>query len=159
VLHDAHCPVWTGPHMEDTPEYPSLNFHKVLCAVDLGPQSRPVLEWGAGFAQEYGAQLAVVHAVPSSTVSLGGIYFDPQWSEQVRVESEDLIRFILQEIGAKAEILIRSGEAPHIVSAVAKDVGANVLVVGRGHVEGVMGRLRTHAYAILRESPCPVVAI
>jgi nucleotide-binding universal stress UspA family protein len=159
VLHDAHCPVWTGPHLEEAPAYPSISFHQVLSAVDLGPQSRAVLEWGAGFAREYGAQLAVVNAIPSSTVTLGGIYFDPQWSEQVRVESEGIIRFLLQEIGAHAEIMIRTGEAPHIVRTVAQDIGANVLVIGRGHVEGMMGRLRTHAYAILRESPCPVAAI
>jgi nucleotide-binding universal stress UspA family protein len=159
VLHDAHCPVWTGPHLEEAPAYPSISFQKVLCAVDLGPQSRAVLEWGAGFAREYGAQLSVVHAIPSSTVSLGGIYFDPQWSEQVRMESEGIIKFLLQEIGAQAEILIRTGEAPHVVRTVAQELDANVLVIGRGHVEGVMGRLRTHAYAILRESPCPVAAI
>jgi nucleotide-binding universal stress UspA family protein len=158
VLHDAHCPVWTGPHLEEAPAYPSIRFQKVLCAVDLGPQTRAVLEWGAGFAREYGAQLAVVHAVPSSTISLGGIYFDPQRSAQVRVESQGLIRFMLQEIGAKAEILVRAGEAPHVVRAVAY-LGANVLGIGRGYVEGVLGRLRTHAYAILRESPCPVAAI
>jgi nucleotide-binding universal stress UspA family protein len=159
VLHDAHCPVWTGPHLEEAPAYPSIAFHKVLCAVDLGPQSRAVLEWGAGFAREFGAELAVVYAVPSSTVSLGGIYFDPQWNQQVKVESEGLIKFMLQEIGATAEIVIRTGEAPHIVRAVANELGANALVIGRGHVDGVMGRLRTHAYAILRESPCPVAAI
>ena len=159
VLHDAHCPVWTGPHLEDAPEYPSISFGKVLCAVDLGPQSRSVLEWGASFAREYGAQLGVVHAIPASTVSLGGIYFDPQWNEQVRIESQDLINFMLQELGATAEITIKTGDAPHVVRSVTKDFGANVLVIGRGHTEGILGRLRTNAYAILRESPCPVSAI
>jgi nucleotide-binding universal stress UspA family protein len=159
VLHDAPCPVWTGPHLEEAPAYPSITFNKVLCAVDLGPQSRAVLEWGAGFARVYGAELAVVHAIPSSTVALGGIYFDPPWSEQVRTESQSLIKFMLQEIGAQGNIVIRSGEAPHIARAVAQDTGANLLVIGRGHLEGVLGRLRTHAYAILRDSPCPVAAI
>jgi nucleotide-binding universal stress UspA family protein len=159
VLHDAHCPVWTGPHLEEAPPYSSIGFGRVLCAVDLGPQSRPVLEWGAGFAREYGAQLAVMHAIPSSTVSLGGIYFDPQWSEQVKVESEGLIRFMLQELGAKADITIRTGDAAHVVRAVAQEDGANALVIGRGHSEGLLGRLRANAYAILRESPCPVATI
>jgi len=159
VLHDAHCPVWTGPHMEEAPEYPSISFGKVLCAVDLGPDSQAVLEWGTSFAREYGAALAVVHAIPASTVSLGGIYFDPQWNEQVRMESQGLINFMLQELGAKAEVIIKTGDAPHVVRSAARDFGANVLVIGRGRSEGILGRLRTNAYAILRESPCPVAAI
>jgi nucleotide-binding universal stress UspA family protein len=159
VLHDAHCPVWTGPHMEEAPEYASISFGKVLCAVDLGPDSRTVLEWGAAFAREYGADLGVVHAIPASTVSLGGIYFDPQWNEQVRIESQGLITFMLQELGAKAEIAVRTGDAPHVVRAFAKEFGANVLAIGRGRTDGIIGRLRTNAYAILRESPCPVAAI
>src|SRR5579864_156050 len=55
VLHDACCPVWTGPHMEATPDYSRIGFHRILCAIDLGPHSRTVLNWAAGFAREYGA--------------------------------------------------------------------------------------------------------
>jgi nucleotide-binding universal stress UspA family protein len=159
VLHDAPCPVWTGPHLEDAPAYSSIGFGTVLCAVDLGPDSNTVLKWGAAFAREYGSKLVVVHTIPPSTISLGGIYFDPQWHEQVRTEAEGLIGFLLSEIGAKAEIIVKTGETPHMVSTVAEECGANVLVIGRGHAAGAFGRLRTNAYAILRESPCPVAAI
>jgi nucleotide-binding universal stress UspA family protein len=159
VLHDAHCPVWTGPHLEEAPAYESIGFGRVLCAVDLGPDSRTILEWGSSFAREYGAELSVVHAVPASTVSLGGIYFDPEWSNKVKAESHGLITFILEELGARGEITIRTGDAPHVVRTVAAECGANVLVIGRGRSEGILGGLRANAYAILRESPCPVAAI
>jgi nucleotide-binding universal stress UspA family protein len=158
VLHDAHCPVWTGPHLEDAPPYPSISFRKVLCAVDLGPDSGEVLRWGADFAREYGADLAVVHAISNSTISLGGIYFDPEWSAQVRNESRGRIEYLLEEAGIKAEVLITTGDPAEAVRAVATELSANVLVIGRGRATG-LGRLRTHAYAILRESPCPVAAI
>jgi len=158
VLHDAHCPVWTGPHLEDAPPYPSISFRKVLCAVDLGPDSTEVLRWGADFAREYGADLAVVHAISNSTISLGGIYFDPEWSAQVRNESRGRIEYLLEESGIKAEVLITTGDPAEVVRAVATEASANVLVIGRGRATG-LGRLRTHAYAILRESPCPVAAI
>jgi nucleotide-binding universal stress UspA family protein len=114
---------------------------------------------GAAFAREYGSKLVVAHAVPRSTINLGGVYFDPRWHEQVRTEAEGLIGFLLSEIGAKAEIIVKTGDTPHAVSTVAEECGANVLVIGRGHAAGTLGRLRTNAYAILRESPCPVAAI
>jgi len=66
---------------------------------------------------------------------------------------------MLEELGARGEITIRTGDAPHVVREVAKESGANVLVVGRGRSEGILGGLRANAYAILRESPCPVAAI
>jgi nucleotide-binding universal stress UspA family protein len=159
VLHDAPCPVWTGPHLEQAPAYSSITFGTVLCAVGLGPDSSTVLEWGAALAREYGSKLLVVHAIPPSTVSLGGIYFDTQWHEQVRNEAEDLIRVLLSETGSKGDIVVKTGETPHAVRMVAEECGANLLVIGRGQLAGAMGRLRTNAYAILRESPCPVAAI
>jgi nucleotide-binding universal stress UspA family protein len=159
VLHDAPCPVWTGPHMEEAPAYSSIGFGTVLCAVDLGPDSRSILKWAASFACEYGSKLVVVHAIPSSTVSLSGLYFDPQWHDQVRNEAEGIIRFLLSDLGTKGEIVIRTGDTPHAVREEAEDCGANLLVIGRGHSTGVLGRLRTNAYAILRDSPCPVAAI
>ncbi|PWU12293.1 MAG: hypothetical protein C5B51_00975 [Terriglobia bacterium] len=159
VLHDAHCPVWTGPHLEEAPPYASIGFRKILCAVDLGPDSRAVLEWGANFAREYGAELAVVHAIPSSTLSLGGVYFDPEWGTQVRNETRDRISFLLEELGTNGEIQITTGDPADAVRETAARESANLLVIGRGRTSGVLGRLRTHAYAILRESPCPVAAI
>jgi nucleotide-binding universal stress UspA family protein len=36
---------------------------------------------------------------------------------------------------------------------------ADVLVIGRSRDTGVLGRLRTHAYALIRESPCPVISV
>jgi len=159
VLHDAHCPVWTGPHLENAPAYPSISFGKVLCAIDLGPDSRSVLDWGAKFAKEYGSALTVVHAIPTSTVSLGGIYFDPEWSTQLKNEARGRIEFLLDEMGTRGDISVQTGDAPAMVRAVADEMAADLLVIGRGGHTALMGRLRTNAYAILRESPCPVAAI
>jgi nucleotide-binding universal stress UspA family protein len=159
VLHDAHCPVWTGPHLEGAPPYASISFPNVLCAVDLGPNSRTVLQWASAFAGEYGAKLTVTHAIPGSSISLGGIYFDPEWSARVKKEAQDRALALLQDTGVKADIEIQAGDAPLAVRAVAGQLEASLLVIGRGGEHGLIGRLRANAYGILRESPCPVVAI
>jgi len=158
VLHDAGCPVWTGPHMEQAPEYPKISFRRILCAIDLGPHSRSVLEWAAGFAREYGADLDIVHVIPTSTVSVGGFYFDPEWRTHVVNEAHDRIEYLKEGLGTKGEIRVETGEVAHCVRAAADDSHADVVVIGRGHA-GVLGRLRANAYAIIRESPCPVAAI
>ncbi|HEY7390638.1 MAG TPA: universal stress protein, partial [Bryobacteraceae bacterium] len=72
---------------------------------------------------------------------------------------EGMICSLLAALGAGCNVIVKTGETPHVVGAVAEECGANLLVIGRGHAAGVLGRLRTNAYAILRESPCPVAAI
>ena len=158
ILHDASCPVWTGPHMEEAPAYTKISFRKILCAIDLGPHSRAVLEWGATFAKEYGADLDVVHAVPTSTVSVGGFYFDPEWRSHVVNEARDRINFLREDLGVPGTTSVETGEVASAVRSVAEESQANLVVIGRGHA-GVMGRLRANTYAIVRESPCPVAAI
>ena len=158
VLHDAQCAVWTGPHLEGAPDYPKISFRRVLCAVDLGPHSRAVLEWAACFAREYGSDLDVVHVVPTSTVSVGGFYFDPEWRTQVENEARDRIAYLREGLGVKGDVRVETGEVAPAVRAVAEDSHADVVVIGRSH-GGLLGRLRANAYAIVRESPCPVAAI
>jgi nucleotide-binding universal stress UspA family protein len=42
---------------------------------------------------------------------------------------------------------------------VAKEIDADLLVIGRGDREGLNGMLTTHSYAIIRQSPRPVVSV
>src|SRR3954464_3078251 len=56
VLHDADCPVWTGVHLEDAPSGP-VPLSRIVCAVDLGPQSSKTLCWAASLAVQFGAEL------------------------------------------------------------------------------------------------------
>lgn len=158
VLHDACCPVWTGPHMEQAPEYLKISFRRILCALDLGSHSKAVLDWAAGFAREYGANLDIVHAIPASTVSVGGFYFDPEWRRQVVDEAQDRIAFLREGLGIPGDVLVETGDVAPSVRAVAEQEHADLVVIGRGH-SGVLGRLRANGYAIVRESPCPVAAI
>ncbi|SPE38157.1 UspA domain protein [Candidatus Sulfopaludibacter sp. SbA3] len=159
VIHDAECPVWTGPHMEDAPLPETICFCRVLCAVDLGLDSRAVLGWASAFAREYGSELATVHAIPSSNTRLGGVYFDPDWSIHVANDARKRISEIQEDLKISGEISIPVGDPPHAITATATNWKANLLVIGRGRHGGVLGRIRTNAYAILRESPCPVVAV
>jgi nucleotide-binding universal stress UspA family protein len=55
--------------------------------------------------------------------------------------------------------LVEAGEPAKTICAAAERVSADVLVIGRGSAAGVYGRLRTNAYAIIRQSPCPVVSV
>jgi nucleotide-binding universal stress UspA family protein len=159
VLHDAACPVWTGPHLEQAPEYRDIAFRRILCAIDLAEGSRDVLAWAGRFAREFGAALDIVHILPHTLIQLGGMYFDPEWRGQAVATVRDHIGRLQGEAQTRGEVSIEFGEPPIAVSDVAARRNADLLVIGRGRQSGLAGRLRANAYAILRESPCPVVTI
>jgi len=157
VLHDADCPVWTGVHLEQAPAVASIPFRSVLCAVDLGPQSPRTLEWAAWLARQFGARLGVVHA----TAGVPDLGDDPQWQWRTQTRAaagRELFR-LLDEVGAEADLSIEAGEPAQVICSAVARATADVLVIGRGSAAGVFGRLRTNAYAIIRQSPCPVVSV
>ena len=141
VLHDADCPVWTGAHLENLPAA-AAPIGRILCAVDLGPQSSKTLCWAAALAVQFGAQLTLMH------VALGA-------ADAARNELERLKSFV----HAGAELLVETGNPPSTICSAAGRLACDVLVIGRGSAAGVFGRLRANAYSIIRESPCPVVSV
>jgi nucleotide-binding universal stress UspA family protein len=158
VLHDVHCPVFTGPHLEH-PALESPSFGKILCAVDFRPEARAVVEWASRLAGEFGSSLALVHALAVPPNRLDGIYFDPEWTADLSADARERLEGLRDELHLEAEILIEAGDIPTGVRLAAESSNADLLVIGRGHAHGVLGRLRTNAYGIIRESPCPVIAV
>jgi nucleotide-binding universal stress UspA family protein len=157
VLHDADCPVWTGVHLEQAPALASIPFRSILCAVDLGSQSAETLDWAAWLARQFGARLGVVHA----TAGVPDLGDDPKWqwrTETRAAAGRELFR-LLDGVGAEADLTIEAGEPAQVICSAAARAAADVLVIGRGSAAGVYGRLRTNAYAIIRQSPCPVVSV
>jgi nucleotide-binding universal stress UspA family protein len=157
VLHDADCPVWTGVHLEQAPALAPIPFRSILCAVDLGPQSSRTLDWAAWLARQFGARLRVVHA----TAGAPDPGDDPEWrwrTETRAAAGRELLR-LLDGVGAEADLSIEAGEPAQVICSAAARAEADVLVIGRGSAAGVFGRLRTNAYAIIRQSPCPVVSV
>ncbi|MGA3074447.1 MAG: universal stress protein [Bryobacteraceae bacterium] len=155
VLHDADCPVWTGVHLEEAPQTETVAFRHILCAIDLGPQSCKALEWATAMQKEFGARLTVVHAM---AVSSAAGQDDARAREMELAVRDDLAR-LQQRFGTEAELAIEPGDPPKVVCEMAEKRHAGLLVIGRGSAAGVFGRLRTNAYAIIRQSPCPVVSV
>jgi len=157
VLHDADCPVWTGVHIEEAPAQ-GIRFRKVMVAVDLCPaQALKAIAWGSTFADQFGAELVMVHAYPSLE-GRGGNGF-AEWRENAERAATDEISKMQQKLGVEAPVLLQAGDPAAVVTNVALRERADVLVIGRGSAAGVFGRLRANAYAIIRQSPCPVVSV
>ncbi len=156
VLHDADCPVWTGIHMEGAPARHAGELNRILCAVDLGPQSAKTLAWAGWLQKEFAAELTLVHVMPAAPRTDDAA--NAAWLRSRAAVEQELAR-LQQASGVMANLCVPTGEPPQAICAMAEKMGADALVIGRGSAAGVYGRLRTNAYAIIRQSPCPVVSV
>ncbi len=157
VLHDADCPVWTGVHLEAAPAGDSVTLRQVLCAVDLGAQSSKTLFWAALLARTFNARLTLIHAIAGVPESSDLSQAD--WQAGIRKSAEAELERLRQFVNVEATIAVEAGDPAAVICSAAARLPADVLVVGRGSAAGVFGRLRTNAYAIIRQSPCPVVSV
>lgn len=158
VLHDADCPVLTGVHMEDAPEPEEFQLRNIGVAIDLGPMSEKLLRWADSFAQAAGAKLVVFHITPSIE-GMSGEVFEPNWRARFAEEASKRIADLQKAAGTNADVKFEAGDVGLKIGQLAKACDTGMLVIGRGHTAGVFGRIRAHAYSIIRTSPCPVVSM
>jgi len=158
VLHDSLCPVWTGAHMEEAPAKEHMACRNILCAVDTTPKSAPLIEWAAQFAKDTGATLRLVHAV-SGIEGWPERQLDREFEEALRTDARTAIEKVAQTVGVQAPLCVAVGEVAGAVREEARRHAADLIVIGRGLLHESFGRLRTHTYGIIRESPCPVISV
>ncbi len=159
VLHDATCLVWTAAHTADASSDVSAKPRRIACAVDLGLQSGSILSWASRLCWEFGASLSIIHVVASLDPRLESYYLSPEWRSDVINEARADLTQLLETAGTKGEIHTEVGPIAGAVAGAAKEVRADLLVIGRSSTDGAGGRLPTTAYAIIRGSPCPVLSI
>jgi nucleotide-binding universal stress UspA family protein len=137
VLHDADCAVWTGAHLESAPPLEKIEFRRMLCAVKAEEHATVVIAAAKELAAEYRAELSVLHVTRSA-------------SEPDRIS---------RIVGSDTAVTVEIGDVMQVVTDAARRLPADLLVIGRSPSPGVFGRLREHAYPIIRQSPCPVISI
>lgn len=157
VLSDSHIPVITAAHIE-VPSGEAENIKSIVVAVDLDARAAKLIEAGDSIAKAFGAELHVVHASPDDGAGVAQ-YMDSAWRTEVAHQLKARLEESVKEAAATAKVHVIPGEAAKVIRQVAEEVNANLVILGRHLDKGFFGRLRTHSYAIVRESPCPVLSL
>jgi nucleotide-binding universal stress UspA family protein len=144
VLHEAECPVWTAAHTSEPTLLSHIDFQSILCAVDLGEGSSELWKDAEELAAGCSARLRLVHAVTDADL-LGA--------------AREKAARMQQKAGTKLDQCVAGGEVSKVVRDAAEHNEADLVIIGRGKLRATMGRLRTHAYSIIRDSPCPVLSL
>jgi len=158
VLHDALCPVWTDAHAEEVSPTNDGAWHSILCAIDTGKECGNLLRAGAELRDRFGATVRLVHAVPGAEAGQER-YLDLDFQRFLEDSARKSIAGLQQEAGTNFDVCLGAGSPSRVVAEAALHHDADLVVIGHGHLRGVAGRLRTHAYGIIRSAPCPVLSL
>jgi nucleotide-binding universal stress UspA family protein len=69
------------------------------------------------------------------------------------------IRKLQNQAGTDVEVCLEGGGVSTVVRMAALGHDADLVVIGRGKLHETLGRLSTNAYAIIRNSACPVMSV
>lgn len=158
VLYDCPCPVWTSAHTEQDGEQKAPASPVLLCATNLEPASAELLRWASQLAAGLSAVLQVIHVVPAveeESRNPGAIAVRDYLFEKAR-EKWNRVR---EEAGIDVDLCLAGGDIARRVAAEAARHKACATAIARGRLNKPFGGLRTQAYSIVREAPCPVIAM
>ncbi len=157
VLHDAECPVWTvlPGHVTEDPHTPCRNL---ICAIDTSSKALPLLRWAAEFAASQDAHLKLIHVVTGFDVEQCACEEDPL-RDFVFDVARERIEKLQAQAGTHLEATVAAGRTGDVVREVAVADKADLVLIGRGVIQKPLGRLRSNAYAIVRDAPCPVISV
>ncbi|MBI2687861.1 MAG: universal stress protein [Acidobacteria bacterium] len=157
LIHDLSCPVWTGCHIDPASVRSHMPYHRMICAVEPGMDNTHVVKAAERMAVAYSASLCLVSALewPATDPTVDpGNYWD-----RMRSSAENDLAVHSRSLQIHATTQLVYGPIPHALRDAARQQPADLLIVGRGESQSALSGLLSNLYAIVRESPCPVLSV
>jgi nucleotide-binding universal stress UspA family protein len=140
-------------------------FQKILVPIDFDETSDHAFDRAISLAEKLGASITVVHvySLPVYNFPDGSYVPTAEVSASVRAGAKRQLDAYLEKRKSRAIPLtgtLREGRTVDEVCAVAKEIGADLIVMGT-HGRGLLGRalLGSVALGVLRQSPIPVMTV
>jgi nucleotide-binding universal stress UspA family protein len=157
VLHSAKCAVWTRAHSEqDVGAH--INVSKILCAVDLEKESGYVLKAAVALSETFSAQVCLIHCVPVPEGTSSRDYVS-EFDRFLLESSRQKLTEMQKQASTNLEVRLEGGSVSKVIRSAATEQESDIVIIGRGHVQTPFSRLRSNAYAIIRDTPCPVLSV
>jgi nucleotide-binding universal stress UspA family protein len=159
VLDDADCPVVTSHHAPTIAPRP-LAHREMLCVLGIDKGSERVLRFAHQAAVKAHCNLHLIHAIQAADRDLPvQLDLEEKVQSQERKRAAERIAELQHRVGSQASLQIVIGPIKEALLEAARGFDADVLIIGRSPQSGVNGRLRDLTYAIVRDSPVPVVSV
>jgi nucleotide-binding universal stress UspA family protein len=159
VLNDADCPVLTSHHAPTIAPRP-LAHREMLCALGLDRDSERVLRFAHQAAVKAHCNLHVIHAIQAADRDLPiQLDLEEEVQSQERKRAAERIADLQIRVGTQAPVRIVVGPVKEALLEAARGFDADALIIGGRPKSTVNGGLRDLTYAIVRDSPFPVLSV
>ncbi len=141
------------------------SFKTIVIAVDFSEHAHKALDMGADLAKQFGAAVHLVHAfeLPMPILTPYEVALPDNFMGDARNAGRrelDTLEKKLKDAGLDVTSHLRDGPPDMAIDEVAKEVGADLIVMGtRGNTGLKHIVLGSVAERTLRHSPCPVLAV
>lgn len=140
----------------------SPSYERILIAVDGGKPSEWAIIVGRQLAGQLGASVLIVNVVQPEPPIIDELVGTARSEAILKGAGAELLERsrLLFSPNTKVETRLCFGLAPQQIDAAARDWNADLIVMGtRGHSRIAQLVLGSTAEAVIRQSPCPVVAV
>jgi nucleotide-binding universal stress UspA family protein len=154
ILHDISCPVWTSAHNPEPVSALSLGYRLILCAIRMNLEDDVVLDVASIFVQICAARICLLYA-QSATDERNPEYISQCFKQAFRRVC------VVKRIQVTPDVSVRilRTDLSACIRHTALELGADLIIVGRGGEAGNFSPAFSPLYTIIRESPCPVLSV
>jgi nucleotide-binding universal stress UspA family protein len=131
-----------------------ISIERILCPIDLSPDSEAALRYAIALATAYEAKLLVCHCVESSPLA------DEAGREQIRKLFEEIISAHLRpgdRMKCSCEAIVIDADPVLAISQVAAERHVDLIVMRSRRRPYAAALLGSTAEAVCRTAPCPVL--
>ena len=137
-------------------------YKKIMLAVDLTEESKPVAERALALVKAYGAELHLVHVIEPLSLAYGGDV--PMDLSSVQEQIQDQAKSHLAEFASGMSVPTEHqhlifGRPESEIQRVADEEGADLIVVGSHGRHGLALLLGSTANGVLHGAMCDVLAV
>lgn len=138
-------------------------YKHILVAVDLGENSKALLERAASIAKLTKAKLSLAHVLPHALIAYAGefsIPIDAELESTIKKQAKRKMRALAKkhEIDTK-NLYLLEGSIKTEITALSEQIEADLIVVGTHNHTGLEILLGSQANAILHAAKCDVWVI
>lgn len=137
-----------------------LPIRVILHPTDFSERSQHALHMASALARDYQARLVLLHVVVRPFLAHGEGIIPPDPTD-LYAESQALLNQVTVPIsGISVERRLEEGDPPDVILHVAKELPADLIVMGSHGRTGLSRVLMgSTAEQVLRRAPCPVLTV
>ncbi|MCA8964103.1 MAG: universal stress protein [Planctomycetes bacterium] len=140
-------------------------IRRILCPTDFSPTARHAIDYALEMARSFGAEIVLLHVIPDMGYplrSFGTVSAFPNLREEIHKRGTEELAELQAQLGTDVKITteLRDGASHHAILDCAKDVGADMIIIGtHGHTGLKHMLLGSTAEKVVRSAECPVLTV